>query len=210
MEELFSPVIFTLESEGINVDKIIREFVCFLRPKCSNKSIKFQQCNEVEYLISPLGPYYKSRIAWMSEFAREKGKNKYSLDESIFDNNIGCFNMQSRRRQIVASSETEKIINYYFLVNHDKKIFIDKRNIKHSNQIDLLPILTLVLGNSNLKMKFLIDSEILGIWAYDTISVEKIQPIDYKEKIFCLRQNYDVKFEYKYRISSLIKMMKDK
>ena len=120
-----------------------------------------------EYGLSPEGPFHKSRVVWAGDYADcEPGKEKN------LHNMCDEFNVIKP-----AKKDTTK---YCYVVNHTKKLFIDKSNmVSHP-----LPILT-AEGNGRGGGDWSGDSELVGSWARDVISVEEIRP-DFKE--ICLNE----------------------
>ncbi len=84
-----------------------------------------------------------------------------------------------------------KVVRIYesrYIINHDKKEFVDKTKVPIDNdgwQIHPLPLLTC---NSNGRGggDFRGESELVGKWAYDKISVDSEVPKDYTELKFDL------------------------
>lgn len=84
-----------------------------------------------------------------------------------------------------------KVVRIYesrYIINHDKKEFVDKTKVPTDNdgwQIHPLPLLTCNsngLGGGDFRGK----SELVGKWAYDKISVDSEVPKDYTELKFDL------------------------
>jgi hypothetical protein len=122
----------------------------------------------VEYLISPLGMFYKSRIVWAGDYANEEvglADNLYSLTcDDIIEGKM------SR-----PSSPDMSI--YRYIVNHTQKLYIDKLG----RRIHPLPLLT-AEGNCGAGGDYRgVNIEIIGSWARNIISVEKTIPDDYVE-----------------------------
>jgi hypothetical protein len=128
----------------------------------------------IEYLISPEGMFYKSRLVWAGDYAEkepESDKNLYFLarDDEHFPN--------------IIKSYYTIIKKYNFIINHTKKEYIIKKN----NIIHPLPLLTAEgngLGGGDYYGK---NVNLIGSWARDVISINNLVPEDYKE-IVC---NFD-------------------
>jgi hypothetical protein len=76
----------------------------------------------------------------------------------------------------------EFVENYPLIVNHSKNCYIDKRKV--SGDIHPLPLLTMetvVYGSGDYRG---INQDFRGMWARDSISVEKTVPEGYK-KVKC-------------------------
>jgi hypothetical protein len=79
---------------------------------------------------------------------------------------------------------------FRYIVNHDKKQFVDKTKVPDINgekdfKIHPLPLLTCE-GNGSGGGDFHGEDKRIGTWARDLISVEREKPADYKELIFDL------------------------
>lgn len=147
-----------------------------------------------EFLLSPEGRAYMSRVVWAGDYADEEpvptgtqepkqdeekeAQNLYSLaadDES--DETIGNLLLQPPKRSTT---------KYRYIVNHDKKQYVDKQKVKpdaehHELRIHPLPLLTAEgngRGGGDFRGR---DEDKVGIWARDVISVEEQPPPDYTE-----------------------------
>jgi hypothetical protein len=115
-----------------------------------------------------------SRVVWAGDYAdNEKGKSKnlYSISDNLS-------NLQSHP----PSNDT---LIYKYIVNHTKKMYVDK--CKSKSNIHPLPLL-ISEGNGNGGGDYTGDNvELCGTWARDIISVEKEIPENYLELIcdFC-------------------------
>jgi hypothetical protein len=122
------------------------------------------------------GVYYKKRLAWAGDYADECKGLKSNLFDRCKDN---------KKMTPPAGVISEK---YKFIVNHSKKQFVDKSKVKGNNdgwRIHPLPLLT-AEGNGRGGGDFRGESELIGMWARDVISVEKETPENYKEIVFDL------------------------
>jgi hypothetical protein len=111
----------------------------------------------VENLMCPGGMFYKCRLVWAGDYAdNEAGsdKNLYSMcDED------GGFN------------NTCKLLSYPYIVNHTKKVYINKNSSLHP-----LPLLT-AEGNGRGGGDYNgPNSAMVGTWARDVISMENEAP----------------------------------
>jgi hypothetical protein len=111
-----------------------------------------------EFELSPEGHYYKSRVVWAGDYAdkEENGKNLYEQ----------CTEAMMIRPQ---EKSTEK---YRFLVNHTKTQYVDKYM---QGNLHPLPLLT-AEGNGRGGGDYRGDSDLIGTWARDVISVETEVP----------------------------------
>ena len=84
------------------------------------------------------------------------------------------------------------VLDSRFVINHTKKMFVDKLNIKNIDgwRIHPLPLLTCE-GNGRGGGDFGGDdkNEVVGTWARDLISVSSEKPSDYTELTFDLFEN---------------------
>jgi hypothetical protein len=129
--------------------------------------LKNQHVLAVEHLLSRKGMFYKSRLVWAGDYAepeKETGENLYHL---------------------VVEKETEKewqtreSADYRYIVNHTKKLFIDKMSLP--NCIHPLPLLTSEgngAGGGDFRGR---NDNQCGEWARDVISVEDSAPEGYTE-----------------------------
>jgi len=123
----------------------------------------------VEYLLSPMGMFYKSRVVWAGDYAdKEEGltENLYELAEE------GKVAPQGVRRDMR---------DYLYIVNHTKMQYTAKifgRYIAHP-----LPLLT-AEGNGRGGGDYNgTHDELVGTWARDVISVEIHVPEGYEELV---------------------------
>ena len=125
----------------------------------------------VEFLISSQGNYYKSPIIWAGELAEPEGDNLYSKCK------FGDYNHQSP-----PSYDTR---GYRYVVNHTKKMYIDKYpdgdcgTIYRTNTFKIHPLPLLVMDNvcGGKGCYEGPNKNLLGTWSGDIISVE-IEPPD--------------------------------
>jgi len=121
----------------------------------------------LENMIGPDGMFYKSRIVWAGDYAdNEQGKNVNLHSMMIEDDNKQC--IPKKRDE-----------SFRFIVNHTKKIYIDKSILV--SDIHPLPLLTAEgngRGGGDYNGEY---KEDCGSWARDVISMEKDPPVDYIE-----------------------------
>lgn len=124
-----------------------------------------------EYLISPEGPFYMSRVVWAGEYA----DNEPDLQKNL--HNIAQDNESSKMIRPDPSSTV-----YRYIINHTKNLYIDKN--AGWSPIHPLPLL-LAEGNGRGGGDYRGDDEILcGTWSRDIISVDHSYPRDFSE-FFC-------------------------
>ncbi len=123
--------------------------------------------NTVEVLISKYGNFYKSRIVWAGDYAQEEDnsdKNLYYLADNYS-----------------SYSSYFKNMDFKYIVNHTKKLYIDKTKIR--NDIHPLPLL-ISEGNGNGGGDYSGNNkELCGTWSRNVISMEYDIPDDYQELI---------------------------
>jgi hypothetical protein len=128
--------------------------------------------NAVEFLLSPLGPLYKSRIVWAGDYADEEDDsgNLYHLAENEIS------------KEYIPKSENLSV-EYKYIVNHTKKQYIDKNKYAIFHP---LPLIT-AEGNGRGGGDYHGNHEDkIGLWSRDVISIEKELLPEYTE------------FEYKF------------
>ena len=123
--------------------------------------------NTVEFLIGPKEKFYKSRIVWAGDYADEEpdqSKNLYKIADNY---------------ETFKNYYKKEIYNY--IVNHSKKLYIDKKKLK--NSIHPLPLL-ISEGNGKGGGDYNGNNyELCGSWARDVISMEEVIPDNYNELI---------------------------
>jgi hypothetical protein len=130
-----------------------------------------------EWGLSPAGPYHKTRVVWAGDYADpEPGK-----EDTLYKM---CDEYGMIRP---AKKETT---NYRFVVNHTKRLFVDKTKVPSRDGYTLhpLPILTCE-GNGRGGGDYHGDSPLVGSWARNVISVEESAPEGYEEISFTLRDD---------------------
>ena len=130
--------------------------------------------NTFEYQLTKNGMFYKSRVVWGGDYAdNEKGldKNLHRITNDFPDKNLTT----KLRDEDIKSTK-----DYPYIINHSKKLFVDKQ--KHT-LIHPLPLLT-AEGNGRGGGDYRGSKiELAGTWARDVLSVEKEMPSDYDELI---------------------------
>ena len=160
----------------------------------------------VESLLRKGAPFHKAPIVWGGDYADQEPienipqsvidalvEDGHSL-EGIQKNGVELYSIASvSAPKLLPNSEFKvlPISKTKYLVNHDKKQFVDKTKVPKDNdgwRIHPLPLLTCE-GNGRGGGDFRGDSELVGSWARDIISVESKKadiPKDYTEVIFDL------------------------
>ena len=137
--------------------------------------IKNSFMSAVEYLLSPLGLFYRSRLVWAGDYADPEPGNDTNLNH-LSDSKMFVPHLPEDYCEIM-----EK---YNFIVNHTKKQYVTKTGrVYHP-----LSLLT-AEGNGRGSGDYCGSSEdLIGIWARDLISVELAAPPDYAEIICAFGQ----------------------
>lgn len=127
----------------------------------------------IEYMLSPKGPFWKSRLVWAGDYADEEPDSKKNLYHIA----------QEDEKDKRLFSENGVGDEYKYLINHTKKQYVVKgkpgRLVIHH-----LPLLTaegIGRGGGDFRGD---GEEHVGAWARDVISVECEVPEDYEEVYF--------------------------
>jgi len=134
--------------------------------------INTNMMNTVEMLISPIGDFHKSRIVWAGDYADEEFLNEDEEEINLYrlaDNYSGFTTCYKKN-------------NYNYIVNHTKKLYVDKTKIE--NKIHPLPLL-IAEGNGMGGGDYSGNNENLcGSWSRDIISMEN-EILDNYEELVC-------------------------
>lgn len=148
--------------------------------------------NAVEILLTEFGPWHKCKFVWAGDYADVE---KETMEKGDEDSGKNLFDLMDEVEGIepIAPYEIDKIKeknkidlkDYYFIVNHSKKYFVDKRKVKEFEdglKIHPLPLLTCE-GNGRGGGDYNSDNDesLIGLWSRDSISIEKEIPKSYKE-----------------------------
>lgn len=127
----------------------------------------------VEWLLSPEGHFWKSRLVWAGDYADPEADTKTLYDLAQLEN-------EAKEMK----PETRDMSAYHFLVNHTKKLYVDKRKSPDDGRgfrIHPLPLLT-AEGNGRGGGDYRgAHEDLVGSWARDVISVEKAAPAGFTE-----------------------------
>lgn len=126
----------------------------------------------VEMLLTKASAYAGSRLVWAGDYA----DNEPESDENLYKR---C----DADKKLVP--EEMNMAYYRYIVNHTKKQFVDKERCDKYTKLHPLPLLTCE-GNGRGGGDYNGDHAIIGNWARDSISVEKVCPKGYIEIIFDL------------------------
>ena len=149
-----------------------------------------------EKQLSRKGDYYKSRVVWAGDYADEEPGLKIINEGKEYDANL--YSLSNDKNEI--KPKVSKTNTYPYILNHTKKLFVDKNKVPEIKdwkgaKIHPLPLLTCegcFRGGGDYSVNSP-DANLVGSWARDVISVEKTNPLvttdtmDYKELIvsFC-------------------------
>jgi hypothetical protein len=163
-------VVFLAEKEE-NKKDFIRIFieVCFGNGMklMEHSYLKNNFVNAIEYLLSPEGSFYKSRIVWAGDYADYEIKcaeNLYHITEN------------EPSKEYIPKNKISS--EYKYIVNHTKKQYIDK------NKYELYHPLPLITAEGNGRGGgdyHGINEDKIGLWSRDVISIEKEFPVEYDE-----------------------------
>ena len=135
--------------------------------------IRNQFVQAVEYLISPLGMFYKSRLVWAGDYADpEQGLNENLYKIASHVSNEGKH----------SSPPTYSMDAYKYIVNHTKKQYVVKY-YESLSVIHPLPLLTAEGNGSGGGDYRGNNEELVGTWARNVISMEEEIPAGYQELV---------------------------
>ena len=126
-----------------------------------------------EFGLSPEGSRHKSRVVWAGDYADPEPDQEHNLYHQCTD--------YSEVRP--AEKDTTK---YRFIVNHSKRLFVDKTKVRRGEEgmaYHPLPLLT-AEGNGRGGGDYRGESPLIGSWARDVMSVETEAPADFEELLF--------------------------
>ena len=122
----------------------------------------------LEYLISVDGMFHISRIVWCGDYADKEENDENNLYGLV--KNDGTFYCASPR-------DTTK---YRYIVNHTKKLYVDKLSCKTIHPLPLLVCESNGYGGGDYYGN---NKELCGTWARNHISMEKIIPDGFTELV---------------------------
>ena len=120
----------------------------------------------LEYLISCDGMFHMSRLVWAGDYADPEELE----DDNLYNNTI-----QNGTFQWPPIHDTSE---YRYIVNHTKKLYVDKNLCKELHPLPLLVSEGNERGGGDYYGN---NKELCGTWARDCISVEKTIPDDFVE-----------------------------
>jgi len=165
--------VIILGEKNIDTHEIIRVFI---NPWYGIKLLEHSYINNdfvnaIEYLLSPEGMFYKSRIVWAGDYADlENGLNT----------NLNSMTDKCMSKEFIPSTIISK--EYKYIINHTKKSYVNKNNYNLYHPLPLLVAEGNGRGGGDYYNKM--DENFVGMWARDVISVEKDKPDNFTEITF--------------------------
>ena len=134
-----------------------------------------------EFGLSPEGSNHKSRVVWAGDYADSEPEQEQNLYQQCTEYNE------------IRPTEKDTCPKYRFIVNHSKRLFVDKTKVRSGEEgmaYHPLPLLT-AEGNGRGGGDYIGESPLIGSWARDVISVETEAPTDFEELLFDLGSTHD-------------------
>ena len=135
----------------------------------------------VEKLLIESGPWYKKQIVWAGDYA----EYEYGMNDNLYQ--------LAKDKLKIVSEEKIDSRSFPFIVNHSKKIYVDKSRVPMCEgvmggwKIHPLPLLTCEgCGNGGGDFYGKDPNKLIGSWARNIISVESVRPTEFTEIIFDL------------------------
>lgn len=120
--------------------------------------------NSFEHGLSPEGAYYKSRVVWAGDYADKENGEEKNLHELCEDSKV-------------VRPDVKSTAKYRYIVNHTKRRYVDKNEVK---TVHPLPLLT-VEGNGRGGGDLHEAPSWVGSWSRDVISVEEGVPEGFEQ-----------------------------
>jgi hypothetical protein len=154
-----------------------RKFECGVGLKLMEHSyIENSMMNAVENLLAPSGAWHNTRIVWAGDYA-DKEPDGQNLWDMYDDEGSKLVDHIPFSELNIVKDET-----LTFVVNHDKKEYVDLRTVEHTDGWKIHPLSLLTCeGNGRGGGDFHGDDERIGTWARDHISMEREKPEGYTE-----------------------------
>jgi hypothetical protein len=158
---------------------IIRIWTTPTAYNCGNKLMEHSYLNNnfmnaMEYLISPNGMFYMSRIIWAGDYANPEDQEELNL-YNMADEQNGKYITPYMNKQYIEQF-IDNMDRYRYIVNHTKKLYVDKEKCNIDNGNIIHPLSLLVTDNCNGMGGgdySGVNEELCGTWTRDIISVEK-------------------------------------
>ncbi len=120
--------------------------------------------NTIEFLLSPYcEEFHKSRCVMAGDYA----------DDNLFNLANGTSHPQAYKN-----------ININYIVNHTKKLYVDKKKLKKNNCNNIIHPLLLLIAEGNGRGGgdyHGTNEDLVGTWSRDVISMEFEKPIGYSQ-----------------------------
>lgn len=133
----------------------------------------------VERFLIPGGMWYKKRIVWSGDYADDEPETSVNLYNM-------CDDDKPVKGKPLSLKDSKK---YNLIVNHTKKLFVDKNKNSDHNGWTIHPLSLLTCegnGRGGGDFNGVDKNNIIGSWARDVISVEFETPENYEEMKFDL------------------------
>ncbi len=154
-------------SETSQTPEVVRVWLSPMGAKLMEHSyLKNRYVLTIEHLLSLKGMFYKSRLVWAGDYADPEPSGKNLYHTAVEDNEEKMW-------------QTFESADYRYIVNHTKRLYIDKEKIQ--GHIHPLPLLTSE-GNGAGGGDYRGRNDIqCGQWARDVISVNNEAPEGFTE-----------------------------
>lgn len=139
-----------------------------------------QYMSAVEWLLSPNGHFWKSRLVWAGDYADPEHHDSYPDGKLVAVTLQELAEKEPEKEMTPAPKDMSK---YRYLVNHTKKQYVDKSEAPtDSNGFRIHPLSLLTAeGNGRGGGDYRGANEhLVGTWARDVISVERHVPEGYE------------------------------
>jgi hypothetical protein len=134
----------------------------------------------VEGLLSRTGPFWKSRLVWAGDYADEEYNKSYPDGKLV---PVTLYELAQEESQKEMTPSSKDMSEFRYIVNHTKRVYVDKEAIAKDSsgfRIHPLPLLT-AEGNGRGGGDYHgAHEELVGTWARDVISVERLAPASYE------------------------------
>lgn len=169
-------VIILAEKED-NKKEFIRFFInCLNGIKLTEHSyLKNNFVNAIEFLLSPQGSLYKSRLVWAGDYADKE----IGCEENLYNISENEFQKEYFAKDIITDE-------YKYIVNHTKKQYINKNKYELYHPLPLITAEGNGRGGGDYYGK---NEDKVGLWSRDVISIEKEITEDYIEFEFDLNND---------------------
>jgi hypothetical protein len=160
--------------------------------------IENDMCQAVEMLLVEGGRWDKHKIVWAGDYADEEQgtAGTKAPDGTIYENDVNLQSMLDDKNKLKFLIEACPP-DHHFLINFDKKEYVDKRNLKGVKYdggtalwtIHPLPLLTCEgngRGGGDFNGKD--PKNLVGSWARNSIGLRKEVPAGFKELKFNLKE----------------------